>query len=123
VTPEQHRLVFEGGQVDLVLRITPGYTMAGGLPALFERAEGELDGVSFVQTDYWKLAFTGGVQHYLNRHFLVLLDQPVGEICGLKAENLDVWISDPPSRLTIVDCDLAEIEQRPIEEETFSELP
>ncbi len=123
VSPERHRLVFAGGRVDLLLRISPGYTMAGQLPALFESAEGVLDDQPFRQADYWKLAFTGGVQHYLNRHFLVLFDRPVGAACGLKAENLDVFLADPPARLTSVRCDLTEIGERTVSEETWEELP
>lgn len=123
VPPERHLLVFEGGQVDLRLRISPGYMMTSQLPALFERAEGNLDGQSFRQNDYWKLAFTGGVQHYLNRHFLVLFNEPIGTSCGLKAENLDVFLSDPPARLTTVRCDLTEIEERSIDEESWEKLP
>lgn len=123
VPPERHRLVFAGGEIDLRLRISPGYTMVGQLPALFERAEGDLDGQPFQQADYWKLAFTGGIQHYLNRHFLLLFDQPIGAACGLKAENLDVFCSAPPARLATVGCDLAEIEQRQISEESWEELP
>jgi len=119
VPGERHRLVFDGGQVNLHLRISPGYSMAGQLPALFVLAEGRLDGEDFAQADYWKLAFTGGIQHYMNRHFLFSFDAPIGTACGLKAEDLDIMISDPPARLTTVDCDLNEIEERSISEESW----
>jgi len=123
VSGYKHLVSFQGGKIDLYLRIGELNIVAGNQPALFNHAVGELDHEGFDQLDYWKLVFTGGPQHYFVRHFLVLFDRPIGESCGIKVENLDIWDELPPARVAIVRCDLGEIEERQVIQESWEDLP
>ena len=109
IDPQYHDLVFEGGEVTLELRI--GGSFASTEPASFVSAEGSLDGVEFSQDDYWQLIYNPE-HHHFSRDFIVLFDAPIAGACGLKVENAKPWPDPPPVRVTTVDCELNEIEER-----------
>jgi hypothetical protein len=102
-------VTFTGGYVDLQVEVV-SVSAAGGVPSGFLRsAIGRLEGTTFVQTDYWNLAYVGGHHGWENDYFL-LFDQPIGQFCGM-------WITDArypefSAVVRILDCDLSVIEER-----------
>ncbi|MEE2829635.1 MAG: hypothetical protein VX498_10645 [Myxococcota bacterium] len=117
VRPERHRVEFEGGYLETDLRI--GSSLFLTQPALFTGARGELDGFPFEQRDYWSLGYNP-IHHHFSRDFAVLLDAP--SACGLVARNLDPLQEAPPATVSLVDCNLAELEQRAVLSESWSRL-
>ncbi len=109
--PETHYITFDGGWTRLEVRI--GYSLASTEPGLFSHAEGHLDGQDFEQNNYWKLIYNPEHHHFV-RDFQVLFDTPIGEVCGLKAQNLDIFLQDPFGRVTTTDCANEEMEERTI---------
>jgi hypothetical protein len=112
-------VTFSGGEVELYIQM--GDSGDSTEPAAFVRATGTLDGVAFEQTDYYRLIYNPK-HHHFERDFAVLLEEPIGGACGLKIECLDPWNEPPPSRMTTVNCDLSEIEERQVTGEVFEQL-
>lgn len=119
LTTERHAIAFEGGEVELDLRI--GDSVVGTQPARFLGGRGELDGVPFAQADYWSLAYNPTLHHF-SRDFALLFDEPIGEACGMTARNVDPWADDPPAVVELVDCDLQVLEERAITGDSWGEL-
>ena len=92
--------------------------MASTEPAAFVRAEGNLDGTDFLQTDYYKLIYNPE-HHHFSRDFAVLFDAPIGEVCGLKVLHLDPWGGEPPTEVHTIECDLGSLGTREVLSETF----
>lgn len=105
---DQHHVTFDGGYVDLTLHI--GDSAAGTEPWAFVDARGQLDGVDFVQTDYYRLVYRPD-HHHFGRHFAVILPTPIGEACALRVENLSP--SDPTQgTVSLADCSLTVLSTR-----------
>lgn len=105
---------FEGGDVDLVVNI--GQSPASTEPAMFVRAEGTLDDQPFVQTDYWKLVYNPE-HHHFQRHFAVVFDEPVGDVCALIVRDVDAYYDDTygtPAIVETADCELVALEARAV---------
>ena len=113
-TLNRHTVVFDGGQAVLDLRL--GMSMAGTEPGVFRHAEGTLDGVPFVQDDYWDLVYNPE-HHHFNRHFAVLFDAPIGSACGLRVEDFVPW--EPAPTVHTTDCDLKPLESRAVQKATL----
>jgi hypothetical protein len=97
---------FEGGEAELVLNV--GQSPASTEPAMFVRATGTLDGVSFDVTDYWQLVYNPE-HHHFQRHFAVVFDEPIGDACGLVVRDVDAYYSDDygaPAIIETADCEL-----------------
>lgn len=106
--------------IELLLRAETGILVTG--PAVFLSAAGELDGTAFDQEDFYKLIYNPGHHHY-TRDFAVLFDSPINAACGIKVEQLAPQPDQPNARLTTIQCDLAEIEERTINGSTWDQLP
>jgi hypothetical protein len=117
---DRHTVTFDGGRIELYVNIGRGGL--GTEPALFWYAAGDLDGEEFVQEDYYRLVYSPE-HHHFSRHFAVLFDTPVQDACGIKAEHLEPYPVPPLPRLTTIRCDLSEIEERTVQEETWESLP
>jgi hypothetical protein len=104
-----HQLEFEGGRVQLELRL--GWSMASTEPGIFFAASGQLDGVAFDQRDYWKLVYKPE-HHHFSRSFAVLFDAPIGGACALRVDGLVPWQGEPLPRVATAGCDLAPIRER-----------
>jgi len=117
---QRHTVTFTGGSMELELRI--GQSFASTEPGAFLAAHGTLDGEAFSQTDYWKLIYNPE-HHHFERHLLVLLDTPRGNgTCGIRVDHLSAHEPSLMTRLTTVDCALAELSQRTItDEQVFRE--
>jgi hypothetical protein len=118
-TPQKHTVTFEGGSIQLFIRM--GASPASTEPALFHFASGTLDETGFSQDDYYKLIYNPE-HHHFSRDFIVLFDSPISSACGLKVLNLDPWNEAPAGRVALVDCDLLEVGERRVYEELFEIL-
>jgi len=111
----RHRVEFEGGHVILDLRVAvpkPGQATAGTEPAQFVRAQGELDGQSFEQADYFRLAYSPEHHHFV-RSFAVVFDAPIAEACALRIEGLDPFDGgESVGTVSTADCALNVVEER-----------
>ena len=76
---------------------------------MWEKENFATAGVSFIQTDFWRLVYLPGHHHFTRDHAL-LFDEPIGNACGLKIEN---WgKGDPPVTVHTTTCDLSDLEER-----------
>lgn len=80
---ELYAVRFDRGRVELRVRVYPSFGPSG--PAALTRASGTLDGTSFVQEDYFKLAHRPD-HHNHGGGFFVRFDAPIGDACGLELE-------------------------------------
>jgi hypothetical protein len=116
---QKHTVTFEGGSIELFMRM--GWSPASTEPALFISGSGTLDGTLFSQEDFYKLIYNP-THHHFSRDFIVLFDTPISSACGILVQELEPWPMDPLGRVTLVDCDLSEIEERRVTEELFEFL-
>ena len=87
------------------------YASAWNIEGGFVSAEGELDGVSFTQTSFWKLAMKYSSQWGDSRDFQVTFDHPIGLYCGLKVFQAWPYVGyDYGTRVEKVTCDGATVE-------------
>ena len=114
VTTQRHRVEFEGGWIELDLRI--GQALLATQPGLFIGARGELDGEAFEQRDFRKLIYNP-IHHHFSRDFVVLLDD--GPVAGLEVVAVDPTSEPPPTQVFTVHDDLARLEERAVTGETF----
>lgn len=112
VPPESHHVQFEGGSVDLDIRI--GSSMAATQPAVFVGGSGELDGDPFVQRDYWEILYNPQ-HHHFSRDFVLFVDDDL----GVQVTGLDPWGDPPETEVTIVDWALTPLESRAVQDETY----
>lgn len=117
VKDQRHDFTFEGGELGLTLRI--GDSFASTEPAILLKAEGSLDGESFVQTDYWSLVYNPE-HHHFSRDARVWLDQPIGEVCALEALGFDPWGEDPATTIRTLGCDGGLIAELPLVSEAYT---
>jgi hypothetical protein len=105
-TARSTTVTFARGTATFHASLVEGLFGAGGTVAGLWRAQGTLDGTSFGQTDYYKLAHQPD-HHNIHGGFLVRFDQPIGGACGLEvhAPSTDgSFIYDQLEGWTI-DCD------------------
>ena len=108
---ERHSLTFDGGSLDLDLRI--GDSIISTQPGIFLGGAGTLDGVAFEQRDYWQTVYSPTLHHF-SRDFALLFDDPIGGACGIVAREVDPWGDDPAATVELVDCDLNVLEARAV---------
>ncbi len=111
-----HGFQFDGGQVELDLYL--GENVVVTAPGAFTRAQGTFRGVSFDQQDYFHLVYRPEHHHY-GRHFAVLFDEPIDDVCALRIENVDTQPGNGSTTLATADCDLQVIEYLDMTAETF----
>lgn len=118
---QRHQVEFMGGNVQLDIRI--GQSMASTEPGLFVGGQGELDGISFTQLDYWSLIYVPE-HHHFARHFLVLFDDPPSShACGVMADGLTPWPDEMEQPVvSVVDCFLQPTETRAVLSHVYSRL-
>ena len=106
--PAGYTVQFNGGDVSLDMHV--GQYFYGTEAATFTRAYGTLDGVSFDQTDYYKLAYLPENHHFI-QNYAILFDTPIGDACGL---TITSFSPDDHSMTAVntVDCDLNPIQNR-----------
>ncbi len=114
VTTQRHRVEFDGGWIELDLRI--GQALLATQPGLFVGARGELDGQPFEQRDFWRLIYNP-IHHHFSRDFAVLLD--TGPAAGIEVIEADPISEAPPTQVFVIDDDLARLEERAVTGETF----
>ncbi len=107
---ERHQIAFEGGQIDLELRLGPSVMETG--PGAFLRAEGSLDGEAFVQESFFHLIYTPEQDH-TRRHFAVIFDAPIAEACSLVVQEVEPSAGGNASVHT-ADCSLQALEPREV---------
>ena len=74
---------FDRWRVELRVRVYPAFGPTG--PAALTQAVGTLDGQSFTQSDFFKLAHRPD-HHNHGGGFFVAFDDPIGGACGLEVE-------------------------------------
>ncbi len=109
VAQDVHRVEFQGGWVELTVRF--GATALFPGPAVFLQGRGELDGVAFDQLDYWRLVYSAPHHHFSDRAFVVLFDQPISGVCGLRVEGLEPFDGVLPA-VSLAGCDLQPLSAR-----------
>ena len=102
-TEDVHHIEFEGGDIDMVLNL--GDNVSQTATGAFVSATGTLDGEAFTQTEYFKLIYRPG-HHHFSRNFGVLFDAPIGDVCGLRFEDVDPYAETPTARISTTDCEL-----------------
>lgn len=114
-TVDLHHLEFDGGTVDL--RVELGDNLAITALGAFSLASGTLDGEPFEVTEYFQLPYRPGRHHY-NRNFAVIFDEPIGDVCALRIDDLDPYAEEPQAIVSTADCDLTAIETREVTVQT-----
>ena len=103
-------IAFSRGSLTVTTHVYPAFGPTS--PAAVTRARGQLDGVSFEQEDYFRLAHRPD-HHNHGGGFLVVFDQPIAGACALEAqipsEDGSFWVDRPAAWL--LDCDLGVIEE------------
>lgn len=112
-----HVVEFDGGEVTFELRL--GDSFAGTEPGAFVGAHGTFDGESFTQDDYFKLIYHP-THHHFERAFVVLFDEPRGNVCGLEVSALEPFGDDVPDRAFTVDCELNHIDELTVSSHTLT---
>ena len=113
VAAERHHIEFEGGWIDVELRI--GQSFLATQPAVFVGGEGELDGAPFVQRDYFE-ALYNPEHHHFSRDFVLWID---GEDRGVLVEHADPFFDAPAVAVSVIDHDFAVVESRAVTDETY----
>jgi hypothetical protein len=116
-TKNEHRVEFDGGNIDLELWLGQNTTQTA--PGMFTEALGFFDGGAFNSRDYFQLIYRPD-HHHLKRHFAVLFDSPIAGACGLRIEEIDAIDKEEPTAIVhTMNCDLSIIEEREVYKETF----
>lgn len=104
---DRYAVRFDRGNVELFVRVYPAFGPSG--PAALTQARGVLDGTSFTQSNFFKLAHRPD-HHNHGGGFYVGFDSPIGDVCGLELEvpSRDGGWATLGGRL--VGCDLETIE-------------
>jgi len=113
----EHTVTFEGGEIalELLLGDAPVITAPSG----FTRATGTLDGVAFDVTDYFQLLYHPD-HHHFGRHFAVIFDAPIGDVCALRVEDVDGQAGTTTARVSTAACDLTVLGARAVSEEGWT---
>jgi hypothetical protein len=112
----RHGVAFVGGEVSLELWLGDSFDLTG--PSGFDRASGTLDGVSFDVRDYFQLVYRPD-HHHFGLHFAIFFDEPIGDVCALRVEDIDGLEGTTTAVVSTAACDLSVIETRATAEETW----
>ncbi len=87
------------------------WTLGAAQPTVVLKAEGEFDGIHFVQEDYWKLLQAGFGPGADPQYFAVQFDALIGLACGVGFAALTESFNElvGPARAAILDCRFQEI--------------
>lgn len=111
-----HTVEFAGGEISLDLRI--GESFAGTEPGAFVEAHGSYLGETFAQDDYFKLIYHPA-HHHFERAFVVLFDEPRGEVCGIEVSGLEPFGDDVPDTAFTVNCALDHLDELTVSSHTL----
>lgn len=102
-TEDVHHVSFDGGELTLTLQL--GDNISRTAAGAFVSASGTFDGESFEQTEYFRLIYRPD-HHHFGRHFAVIFDAPIGDVCALRIEDFDPNAETPTATVSTADCDL-----------------
>ena len=114
---QEHQVSFDGGEITLELWI--GSSPEGTEPGAFTAARGMLDGAEFAIDNYFQLIYRPE-HHHFRRHFAVIFDRPLGDVCALRIEEVEPWEETPTARVSTGDCQLATLGTRTVTAETWT---
>lgn len=114
---QRHSITVTGGELTLELRIAT--SLFATQPGALWSASGALDGVSFVQDDYYDLLYRPA-QHHISRDARVRLDPPIGDAVWLEVTGFDPLGSAPPTEVWLLDAARARLEARAVSGEVFT---
>jgi hypothetical protein len=114
---QRHTFTVAGGEVSVELRIAS--SLFATQPGALWSAQGTLDGVSFVQDDYYDLLYRPA-QHHISRDARVRLDPPIGDAAWLEVTGFDPLGSPPPTEVWLLDAAGERLEQRAVTAEQFT---
>lgn len=112
-----HTVTFDGGEIVLELYIEDNPIVTA--PATLVRASGTLDGTAFDEDDYFQLVYKPD-HHHFGRHFAVIFDAPIGEVCALRVEDVDGQAGTTTATVTAAGCDLAALGSRTVTAEDWT---
>lgn len=104
-----HTVTFDGGDVALDLYLSDETIVTG--TAQLVHASGTLDGTAFEVDNFFQLIYRPDHHHY-NRHFAVIFDAPIGDVCALRIEEIDAQVGTTTAVVSTAACDLSVIETR-----------
>jgi hypothetical protein len=113
-TVDVHHVTFDGGEISMTLRLGDNITQTA--PGAFVQATGTLDGVAFDVREYFQLVYRPD-HHHFNRHFAVVFDAPIGDVCALRVEGFDPAASNG-SLVSTAGCDLVPTGTRSVIEQS-----
>lgn len=114
IAAERHHVEFDGGWIDVELRI--GQSFLATQPAIFVGGEGELDDTPFEQRDYFE-ALYNPQHHHFSRDFILWLD---GEDRGVRLSHADPFGDAPAVEIAIVGRDFAVLQERAVTGEEYT---
>jgi hypothetical protein len=115
-TKNIHTVEFDGGNI--ILELWLGQNTTQTAPGMFTKAYGNIDGDAFDSRSYFQLIYRP-THHHFERNFAVLFDDPLGKACGIKIEDVDPLDNGPTAVVHTINCDLSNIEERAVTDETF----
>jgi hypothetical protein len=115
-----HEIVFGDGRIELDVRI--GQSFASTEPAAFVRASGTFRGVTFEQSNYFKLIYRPA-HHHFDRDFAVLFDEPIEGACGIQILTFPADPEGVAPTAATVDCELDPIDALVVQSFTLTRDP
>lgn len=105
---------FDGGSLSFEVRFAH-WPVPGTAAAQAISAEGELDGQSFSQADWFRLNYVDEMFGHNAFSFGVLFDTPISDACGLAVRHINYTGLDPREETVhLIDCDYLNLEARPL---------
>lgn len=111
-----HSFTFDGGNLEIHLHLGKNTILTG--PGVIKSASGTLDGTAFEITDFYRLMYRPD-HHHFGRHFAIVLDAPIGDVCALRVEEVDTQVGTTTAIVSTAGCDLAPTGTRTVTEEGF----
>lgn len=97
---ESYRIEFDGGELFIdIENIGNPYQPRNAIVG----ARGELLGQAFAQQSFWRLAMRESYPYSYSRDIAIVLDEPVGNVCGVEIREL--YLGGSVQQLTLRGCD------------------
>jgi hypothetical protein len=111
-----HTVTFDGGSIEIHLHLGKNTILTG--PGVIATATGSLDGTAFAIDDFYRLLYRPE-HHHFGRHFAVVFDPPIGDVCALRIENVDTQVGTTTATVSTAACDLSVTGTRTVTDEGF----